>query len=447
MKKQKTTKSLKFPIYLTNGLLALAGSAYILYPGLRGYAGIQASKFAMFCILFGGYLALMLLLGVEALVTGKLRPPSLRDVWRRSSVAQKCVLGYWGVSAVSTLLSQYRTEALLGMTRNEGLLTISIYCACFLCVSSFARPRRYLVALLGTTMSVFAAICIWQLCGGNPLGLYPSGTNYFGAGVDYAGEYLGTIGNADLTAALLSMAILIFAVVLIKGKDSRRYLLLIPIALCLAALLLSGVRSGVLAVLLSALFAVPTAVAENKRVRRGLILGAAAVLLAVLLLVYNSHAASGTVYELSRILHGDWQEDFGSGRIAIWKRVLALVPRHLWLGTGPDTMRAASIVWGYREVNGVDVGVLIDVAHNEYLNILYHQGVFALLFYLAALCASLVQWIRCAGRDAAVAACGTGVLSYMIWAFFGFSMCQTAGIFWLVFALLDSALDKGEVTT
>ena len=107
------------------------------------------------------------------------------------------------------------------------------------------------------------------------------------------------------------------------------------------------------------------------------------------------------------------------------------------LSTAGCAMAAQQISLYSRVINGVEIPLVIDVAHNEYLNILYHHGIFALLSYLLALGISFVRWIRSGWRDAAAAACGGAVVCYGIQAFFGFSMCQTAALFWLALAVLN----------
>lgn len=236
-----------YPYFLTDALLALAGTVFLLYPGTRGYAAIQQAKVGSFYLLFGGYLALMLLFTAEMLLTRQLRLPASAMVWRGTSAAQKCVLLYWLFSLVSALASDYFPMTVLGLTRDEGLLTITLYCMTFLCVSFFARPKRWLLDAFAAAMTAFCAICLLQLAGHNPLHLYPDGTNYFGTGVDYAGEYFGTVGNAGLTAAVLCMAFALFAVAAWKEKRTRRILYATVSALSLAALLISRVRAGILA--------------------------------------------------------------------------------------------------------------------------------------------------------------------------------------------------------
>ena len=93
----------------------------------------------------------------------------------------------------------------------------------------------------------------------------------------------------------------------------------------------------------------------------------------------------------------------------------------------------------YDEALGGTIVAQIDVAHNEYLNILYHQGIFALAAYLGALAAAAKKWLRDSGRNALVAVLGTMLLCYGIQAFFSFSMVMTAPYFYLTLALFDKS--------
>ena len=113
------------------------------------------------------------------------------------------------------------------------------------------------------------------------------------------------------------------------------------------------------------------------------------VALAMLAVVYFADLG-GMFHELHAILHGNAEGGFGSGRLHIWKSVLQRVPEHLLFGTGPDTMLYSDIeaFSRYDEVLGGTIVARIDIAHNEYLNILYHQGILALASYLGALIAA-----------------------------------------------------------
>lgn len=77
-------------------------------------------------------------------------------------------------------------------------------------------------------MSLCCLLSLWQLAGGNPLGLYPNGLSYSDAGTAYSGAYLGTIGNTDLLAAVMCVAVPAF---FYGAWKLRRHWLLVPLAL------------------------------------------------------------------------------------------------------------------------------------------------------------------------------------------------------------------------
>ena len=150
----------------------------------------------------------------------------------------------------------------------------------------------------------------------------------------------------------------------------------------------------------------------------------------------------GFLYEAAALMHGRWDDRFGTGRIYIWRNVIQLVPEHLLLGGGPDTLglRTDAAFERYDETLGILIHSAIDTAHNEYLNILVNQGLLALLSYLAALLASAIHWVRRGAEEPAAALCGCAVLGYCIQAFFGISSPISTPYLWLALAVLDSDL-------
>jgi len=439
------SSSLQYPYLLTKTFLGLTIVLLILYPGTGGYQTIQQAKVELFYLLFGGYLALMLLFTLELAVTRHLKLISPGTLWRRASFTQRFIVLFWGCSATSTLLSPYRMHAVLGMSRNEGLLTISLYCGCFLCVSAFAKVKPWLLWLFGFVMSIYCAICLLQLHGLNPLNLYPAGYNYFDANVAYSGIYLGTLGNAGLTAALLCLCIPIFAVFLLRLRGPKRWLLAVPLLLCLVTMFRADVQAGILGALLGAALSLPAVFPGPAKKRKTLLAVVLLLLILGFIYIWNSNRTWGMIYELREILHGNWNPVFGTGRIYIWQEVLSRVPQSLWFGTGPDTMAAAQIP-AYSQYAPTSGGAsyIVDIAHNEYLNILYHQGLLSLIPYLAALICSAIRWVHKSISNPTAAALGSACLCYSIQAFFSFSMCASAGIFWLVLALLEHTCHHTE---
>lgn len=411
---------------------------FLLYPGTQGFGGITAVKYRMFLIICGGYAALMLFfLAERTLVSGK-KHRSLKAVLKETNWTQRFLALYLLLTWLSALLSPYFPETVIGVSRYEGALTISIYVVCFFLVRAYGRIDRVLITVFGAAVTLFDLLCILQLYGGNPFALYPEGYSYADAGVAYSGAYLGTIGNVDLVAAFFCLAIPAFWATLLRSHERKRYYLIVPLALSLFVLVKMNVLAGFVGVFAGGAISYVVIAPVGETHRR-------ALAAAFFCLVVGSLAAlycvdfGGVFHELHSIMHGEISTTFGSGRIHIWEQVLSAVPEHLLLGTGPDTMLYGGLeaFSRYDESLGGTIIGRIDVAHNEYLNILYHQGIFALIAYLGALFSAAKKWLTDSARSMRSAVLGTMLLCYGIQAFFSFSMVMTAPYFYLTLALFD----------
>lgn len=428
------------PNRITRTFLILMSTLFLLYPGTQGFGGITAVKYRMFLIICGGYAALMsLFLAENALVSGKKRR-SLKAALKETSWTQRCLALYLLLTWLSALLSPYFPETVIGVSRCEGALTITIYVVCFFLVRAYGRIDKTLVGAFGVSVTLFDLLCIVQIYGGNPFTLYPAGYGYADAGVAYSGAYLGTIGNVDLVAAFFCLAIPAFWAAMLRSRDWQRWLLSVPLALSLFVLVKMNVLAGFVGILAGAAVSAVVIVPMSARAKRAAVWSLAGFFALALAVLY-CFDLGGMFHELHSILHGDLSGSFGSGRIHIWGQVLKAVPEHFLFGTGPDTMLYGGLeaFTRYDEALGGTVVAQIDVAHNEYLNILYHQGILALAAYLGALAAAAKKWLRDGGRNARIAVLGTMLLCYSIQAFFGFSMIMTAPYFYLALALFDKS--------
>ncbi|WP_298069510.1 O-antigen ligase family protein [uncultured Mailhella sp.] len=422
---------------LTTVFLILLWTVYLFYCGSRGYQDILNAKYHLFLVLCGGYILLMGLFAAELFVIGELRPKAV--FLKRSGLPQKFVLTYVLISWVSAVLSPYFPETVVGVSRYEGALTLTIYGLCFILVSYFGKPTRHLLYIASTVTALFCILCLIQLAGQNPFLLYPEGHSYAGAYIEYSGAYLGTIGNVDLVASFLCIVIPIMWIGLLRLPGKHRLLLAIPLALSLAVLLKMSVLAGLVGVFVGGIISLPVVLpigAKGRKRLAWLLFASAALAIAI---CYAVDTGGGMLHEIHEILHGNFDRAFGSGRLHIWKETLIRIPDHFLLGTGPDTMLYGGLEPFTRYHEGLQHEIIsqIDVAHNEYLNILYHQGVFALAVYLALLANLAKKWIKEGPTGPAAAMLGGAALCYCIQAFFGFSMCITAPFFWTALALLE----------
>lgn len=425
---------------LTAAYIDLLLIVYLFWCGTEGYQDILGAKFSAFCVICGGYILLMGLLAAEYALIGRLKLPPPLELLKRSSWTQRFVLAYLVLTWASALASPYLPDTILGVSRYEGALTITIYCLCFLLVSAFGRVTKRTLVLFCLAVSAFCCLCLLQLAGWNPFQLYPAGYGYADAYKAYPGAYLGTIGNVDLAAAFLCVVIPVLWVGLVRLRGRPRFLLLIPLALSVTVLLRMSVLAGLVGVLGGGALMVPVVLPLSKKRRCAVLALLLLGLAACAGLLYWRDFGSGLLHELHEVLHGNLEEGFGSGRIHIWKSVLERVPSQLWLGAGPDTMLRAQLepFTRYDSALGQTIVSQIDTAHNEYLNILFHQGVLALAAYVSALLCAAGHWVRHSPADPVCAMLGGGVLCCCVQAFFGISMCITAPFFWLALALLEN---------
>ncbi len=427
---------------ISSAFLFVLPSVFLFCFDGSGYLGIQEVKFRAFYFICGGYIVVMALAGLKHILGTK--PPLFRTVFRLLSPAQYLALLYALITWVSALASEHYPYTIIGLTRYEGALTITIYCLLFILLARFGTVKQAHIFVFAACVLAFSVLCIIQLYGNNPFSLYPSGYSYFDADVRYSGSYLGTIGNADSVAAFLCLAIPVLWTTIVKWNGKTRRLLLLPLAASVFVLIKMHVLAGFVGVFGGGAVLVPFLPRCGKN-RRLLAVIVCVCMVLLLLLVFLIDPGGELFHELHCIMNGDPDPSFGSGRIHIWSQVLRHIPDRFLLGTGPDTMILEDIAFSGYDEFGRFSKAPVDVAHNEYLNVLFHQGCFALLAYASLL---VLVLIRCGKRavkgDREAIILGSAVLCYCIQAFFGFSSCITSPFFWTALGLADHCTKQTE---
>jgi hypothetical protein len=205
-----------------------------------------------------------------------------------------------------------------------------------------------------------------------------------------------------------------------------------------------NVLAGYVGVFCGLILAMPFVLPVSKKTRKIIGISILGCIAATLVILFTVDIGNGFLHELHELLHGRADDSFGSSRIYIWKRVLGRVRNALFLGYGPDTMLLENIGAFSRlhEELNIMIESQIDTAHSEYLNILFHQGMFAFVAYIMALVSAVKHWITSGSSNTTVAILGSAVLCYCIQACFGISSCITAIYFWLSLGLLESYLQR-----
>ena len=415
--------------WLTDKYICLMLLVFPLWTGLDGYASITYSKYLFFLIATLIWLAGLVL----CLIFAGARLPRLRT-------ADWCAVGFMAAAALSAALSPYRDGILLGASRYDGLLTLLLYGCIFLGVSGFGEYKKRYVNLSAVACTLCCAVALVQLAGYG--WLFPGELNYYDSGVRYTGAFLGTIGNTDVLTAYLALCVPLFLFTAGSGETRRDLLLLLPAGLGLYVLWRSGVAAGAVAMAACVLLCVPH-YANHRFGRRSLtraFIGISVGLtVAAVAVIYFWPGKSGTLWELSRVLHGDVRDSFGSSRVAIWREALRLFAERPVTGGGPDTFGIRSALGFSRYVaeSGLTLSVHVDNAHNEFLNYLVNIGAVGLLPYLALIAVCRRKWLR-----GACPAVGCALVGYFAQSFFGLGLCLVVPIVWIFLGLI-SAQTKG----
>lgn len=434
---EKTIKGLTLLRKITEFFICVVFTFFVLFTGKQGYIGIFTSKFNLFSIIFGGYVSVVVLLILELLLVGQIKF-SLKDLIKSINLPRAAVILYMIFTWVSAFVSPYFPKTIMGASRYEGAFTITLYCLTFIFVSYFGRAKKYMIYIFSATTFLLSVLSIIQLHGFNPFMLYPEGYNYFDANVFYGAEFLGTLGNTDIVASFFSLAIPIMFLSLIRMEDKNRFFIVIPLVTSLYVILKMWVLSGIVGVFLGLMISLPFSLKIKNKQKWILFLIIVLLMVLGLFSIYFSNTESGMVYEIKEIMHGNIDGDFGSGRIHIWKEVFGKIGDNLFFGTGPDTMIYENITpfSRYDENLGQTILAKIDIAHNDYLNVLFHQGLFAFVSYFAFVLSLIIKLIKLGGKDRITGIFGGAITCYLIQIFFAYSSCLVSSLFWIISALM-----------
>ena len=142
-----------------------------------------------------------------------------------------------------------------------------------------------------------------------------------------------------------------------------------------------------------------------------------------------------TKNETTNIVKGDFNNEYGTGRVELWKKTIPIIPKYLLHGVGIDNFRYVldgKPIWriksdGYR--------VYYDKAHNEYLQILVTMGIFSLISYLCMHFIIIKEGIVNTFKNHEIYYI-LPVIGYLVQAQFNISVIEVAPIFYIALGLL-----------
>lgn len=305
----------------------------------------------------------------------------------------------YAISAViSTIFSVAPDRSLRGdIWREESLFTILGYVALTLAygslITSGQQAMDLLKGLIVTSFLISLYGCL-QYIGINP-------TEHFIA--RYRGTYINsTLGNANFLGKFIVLTLpLSIGWLLLSPNSIRKFILFGVICIQAVALVLTFTRASWLACICALSVFILCLRASNMKTYlhtlvKGIalaVIGSACLLIGIYSLDFKERRF---IDDIKPKLSGtfDFEHGMGSGtRLFVWRKTLDLILQRPLFGYGPDAHEKAMKVFNEEYIKKFNNPVILDRAHNNYLDIALAQGIVGLGAYLWVI-GAFVIWIR-----------------------------------------------------
>ncbi len=376
--------------------------------------------------------------------------------WQKSSLYVPLLL-YGSTAVLATVFSVDPPKSLYGDTlREEGLVTILSYLGITLFVINHVRNRHLAKRLLvGLTLStsLLSAYGIVQYLGYNP-------TEHFFIPMPKtrAGS---TLGNPNFLGKYLALTLpCIIAFYLGERANRWRWMVLPSIAVSFGCLVVTFTRAAYIGLVVGLACLILLFLRFQSFKRRDLL--TIGVIFGTIILFFNIYtphspreegvSRPGPVSErIASVV--DTKKGIGvATRLFVWKKTLKLIAGRPVLGYGPETFQEAFRPYNVEYVRLFGDYVVIDRAHNNYLDIAYATGLLGLACYLSILgvfFARTVLFIRNASQHAPkwlLIGILSGWCGCLVNDLFIFSTVSVSPTFWALMGLgvAITLMDPGE---
>lgn len=173
-----------------------------------------------------------------------------------------------------------------------------------------------------------------------------------------------------------------------------------------------------------------------KRMYIAMIIGILLMTLGLYFINFNS----GTLYEVHELLHGNFDDQFGTYRIFLWKRAFKLLNKNWLIGSGPDTFAVRFMDQYTDDVKNIGELSINDTAGNVYITMLINIGGVGLLSYLIFMFIQLKEGIK--RKNSCSIILLIAIVCFWIQDFFNLWVVIVTPIFWALMALHQLAISQ-----
>lgn len=368
------------------------------------------------------------------------------------------LLVYLILVILSTIFTKFGVlNCVLGTNgRGEGLITIFSYAMTFYI---FTKGYKYMGNVLKSALVGAIIVSIYSIIQANvPLDIE---LPYWHKRME--GVANGTMGNQNF----LSSYICIFLPAMFFNYISTGKKRNIPVILLLfTALVYSITLGGYITFVAMSLFSVVISMIYSKNKKKTLLnilIIAILISLVYAVITYDggekyTNEIAQTKEEVTKLVEKD--DDFGSGRMACWRKTLHVIKNNTLFGTGPDSLadeldNDIYITNGDKDILNY---VIIDKAHSEPLHIAATTGVISAIVYLVFVIAVVLRLIiNCLRKvkengfekpnTIATIIILISVLSYLMQSMINVSVVQVAPVFWAILGIAAGITLEKKIST
>ncbi len=341
-----------------------------------------------------------------------------------------------------SLFGSYNMEhAIFGTsTRGEGLLAIIAYYN-FALLAMSIKKTKYKKVILGSILVIGLVNIIY---GFMQTGIIKQSIIPIKQEWHYA---RGFNGNSMFIASLLSICYPIMVGLFLKHDNFKQNVIM----LFFVVLFTFGVlNTGSMAVFISSILVliyiliefIVRFIKKEKNILKQFLkyVGVVIIFIGLTLIYQNTNSNfKSDMKEMNsqakEVTSSKVKENFGTGRIHIWKESLSKFDDHWLFGIGIDNYSAAF----KPPIIDVISNLTVDKAHNEYLQKVVCEGIISGLLYVVFLFIVVIKNIKT--KNKYLYACLLGFICYSIQAFFGISVTRVSPILFIVIGLLIGGIN------
>ena len=404
-------KKLILPIYIILNIIYVVIASYLNITNLLSYNKFSKS-YIVFLILNIVIILLFLIIKKEKMSL------SIIDIFLI------CIIFF---SIISVIFAIKIDVALFGVDgRYEGLFQILYYFSLYFLSTYIEKKYKkivvYFIILFGLLELVYAVFQILKIDG--VIRMYHKGKIWA----------TGFTTNPCFFSAYMLLCICYSIGLFIDSKISLiNFINIFLIFLFMIGLLISNAMSGIVGLIIVLTYLIIYCI-KNKKYKK--VVSIFMLLTISVLLISCSNLTTlikdikMTSFEVEEISKGNINDKYGTRRIYIWKNTLKIVPKNIINGVGIDNFYYA---FGDQPLS--KNSFFYDKAHNEYLQILICEGIFAFISYLLFYGFIVIVGIKNSFKNNEIYLI-LPVIGYLVQAFFNISVIEVAPFFYISLGLL-----------